>query len=79
MNIFPEEIHQNVFLLLLILHKPGRSSLTKELHESSLHDEPTHAGQVEEKGEDDEVERDPLVVGVVHDGCLVAGPLLMTD
>ena len=70
MDILPEEIHQDILLLLLILHEAGGGPLAEELHEASLHDEPAHARQVEEEGEDDEVERHPLVVGVVHHGHL---------
>ena len=79
MDILPEEIHQDILLLLLILHEAGGGPLAEELHEASLHDEPAHAGQVEEEGEDDEVERHPLVVGVVHDGDAVLLPLLQRD
>ena len=42
--------------------------LAKELHEPPLHHDPEHAGQVEEERQEDEVQRHPLVVGVVHDG-----------
>ena len=41
--------------------------LAEELHEAALHAEPEHARQVEHEGHEDEVERHPLVVGVVHD------------
>ena len=78
-DILPEEIHQNILLLLLILHEAGGGPLAEELHEAALHDEPAHAGQVEEECEDDEVERHPLVVGVVHDGDAVLLPLLQRD
>ena len=78
-DILPEEIHQNILLLLLILHEAGGGALAEELHEAALHDEPAHARQVEEECEDDEVERHPLVVGVVHDGDAVLLPLLQRD
>ena len=42
--------------------------LAKELHEPPLHHDPEHAGKVEEERQEDEVQRHPLVVGVVHDG-----------
>ena len=68
MNILKEERHQFVSLLLLVLDEPCCCSLAKELHESALHHDPEHPGQVEQDGEEQEVERHPLVVGVVHYG-----------
>ena len=68
MNILEEERHQFVSLLLLVLNEPCCCSLAKELHEAPLHHDPEHPGQVEQDGEEQEVERHPLVVGVVHYG-----------
>ena len=68
MNILEEERHQFVSLLLLVLYEPGCCSLAKELHEAALHHDPEHPGKVEQDGQEQEVERHPLVVGVVHYG-----------
>ena len=79
MNIFTKEIHEDIFLFLLILYKSCGGALTKELHEAPLHDEPEHPGQVEDEGKDDEVERDPLVVRVVHNGGSVLIPIFVCN
>ena len=83
-NIFEEEVDKFVPFFLLILNKPRGRSFAKELHKSALHHDPEHSGQVEEESEEDEVEWDPLVVGVVHNGGGVhilvaprAGPLVL--
>ena len=68
MNILEEEWHQLVSLLLLVLYEPGCCSLAKELHEAPLHHDPEHPGQVEQDGQKQEVQRHPLVIGVVHNG-----------
>ena len=48
-----------------MLSSPGRGSLPEELHQAALHLEPDVAGQIEEKGEECEIEGNPLVVRVV--------------
>ena len=67
-DVLAEESHQGIPLLLLVLYEPGGGALAEELHEAAFHDEPEHPREVEEEGEDHQVEGDPLVVGVVHDG-----------
>ena len=67
-DVLAEEGDKGIPLLLLVLYEPGGGALPEELHEAALHDEPEHPGEVEEEGEDHQVERHPLVVGVVHDG-----------
>ena len=68
-NILPEEVDQLVPLLLVVLDDPRGGSLGEELHEPALHAEPDEAWHVEQDGPEYEVERDPLVVGVVDDGA----------
>ena len=59
--------------------KPCGGSLAKELHEPPLHHHPAEAGQVEQNCQEYEIERNPLVVGVVHYGGSVHVPLLYSD
>ena len=59
-NILAEKLHQNVLLLLLVLHESRGGPLSEKLHEATLHDKPAHAGEVEHEGEEDEVKRHPL-------------------
>ena len=49
----------------LEIELPGSGSLSEELHQPPLHLEPDVAGQIEEKGEECEIEGNPLVVRVV--------------
>ena len=67
-DVLAEEGDKGIPLLLLVLYEPGGGALAEELHEAALHDEPEHPREVEEEGEDHQVEGDPLVVGVVHNG-----------
>ena len=67
-DVLAEEGDKGIPLLLLVLYEPGGGALAEELHEAALHDEPEHPWEVEEEGKEDQVEGDPLVVGVVHDG-----------
>ena len=55
---------------LAFVYRPGGGSLAKELHEAPLHHEPEASRHVEYDGEEDEVKRHPLVVGVIHD-CVI--------
>ena len=66
MDVLQEEIHQFVPLLFLILDKSCGGSFTKELHQTALHHDPEHPGEIEEKCEEDQVERNPLIVRVVN-------------
>ena len=50
---------------------PGGSSFAKELHETALHHEPEASRHVEYDSQEDEVQGDPLIVGVVHN-CVIA-------
>ena len=56
------------FFLRLFYHSAG-CPLAKELHESTFHDQPQTSRQVEDNSQEDEIDWDPLVVGVV-DGAL---------
>ena len=71
MDVLQEEIHQFIPFFLLILDKSGGGSFTKELHQTALHHDPEHPGEIEEKCEEDEVERNPLVVRVINYGRCV--------
>ena len=65
-DILREEIDKNIFLLLLILHKPGGCPLPEELHEPPLHHHPEQPGDVEENCQEHQVERNPLVVRIIN-------------
>ena len=65
-DVLQKEGNKAITLFLLVLDKPRSRSFSEELHQSALHHDPEHAREVEEDGEEDEVERNPLVVGVVH-------------
>ena len=67
MNISAEKLDKLLPLLVLILDEPGGGPLPEELHEPALHLEPDVAREIEEEGKEGEVQRHPLVVGVVHD------------
>ena len=67
MNVTTEELDQLFSFLILVLDEPGCRPLPEELHQASLHLEPDVPREVEEEGEEGEIERDPLVVGVVDD------------
>ena len=64
-NVTTEELDQLFSFLILILDEPGCRPLPEELHQAALHLEPDVAGQIEEKGEECEIEGNPLVVRVV--------------
>ena len=66
LNILKEELDQQVTLLILVHNVPHCGSLPEELHQSALHDEPQHPREVEEDCEEDEIERNPLVIGVIN-------------
>ena len=68
MDVLQEEIDQFIPFLLLILDEPGCGSFTEELHEAALHHDPEHPGEIEEERQEDQVERNPLVVRVVDYG-----------
>ena len=68
MDVLQEEIHQFVPFLLLVLDKSGGGSFTKELHQTALHHDPEHPGEIEEERQEDQVERNPLVVRVIDNG-----------
>ena len=50
------------------LHSPCCCSFSKKLHESSLHHQPEHTRKVEQKPQEYEIERHPLVVRIIDDG-----------
>ena len=49
---------------------PGGGSFAKELHETTLHHQPEASRHVKYDGKEDEVQGDPLVIGVVHN-CVI--------
>ena len=49
---------------------PGCRSFAKELHETTLHHQPEASRHVKYDGKEDEVQGDPLVIGVVHN-CVI--------
>ena len=53
MDVLQEEIDQFIPFLLLILDKSGCGSFTKELHQTALHHDPEHPGEIEEKRQED--------------------------
>ena len=65
MDVLIEEPDQQVPLLVLVHNIPDGGALPEELHEASLHCQPKEPGQVEEERQEDEVEWNPLIVGVV--------------
>ena len=65
MDVLQEEIDQFITFFFLIFNETGGRPFSKELHEAALHHDPEHPGQVEEKSQEDEIKRDPLVVRVV--------------
>ena len=82
MNILGEESDQLELFFVRILNvserrrirltvermvSPCCCSLTEKLHQTSLNIQPEHSREIEEKGHEYEVERDPLVVCVVDD------------
>ena len=62
-------LDQLVPLLFRLFNEPTDRSLAEELHEAALHDQPEAPRQVEDHRHEDQVDGDPLVVGVV-DGPL---------
>ena len=71
LNIFVEEGNQKISLLIGIINVTSCCSLAKKLHEAALHHEPDEPGQVEDQGQEHQVDWHPLVVRVVHYGHLV--------
>jgi hypothetical protein len=65
-NILAEKLNQFVSLFFLVLNISGSCSFSKEFHEAALHHDPEHPWQVKDHSHEYEVERDPLVVGIVH-------------
>ena len=65
-DVLQKERNEPISLFLLVLDKPSCRSFSEELHQSALHHDPEHTREVEHDGEEDEVERNPLVVRVVH-------------
>ena len=56
-----------IFIMFLLTSSlPGGGSFAKELHETALHHQPEAARHVKYDGKEDEVQGDPLVIGVVH-------------
>ena len=49
---------------------PCGGSFAKELHETTLHHQPEASRHVKYDGKEDEVQGDPLVIGVVHN-CVI--------
>lgn len=68
MYILVKEPDERVPLLVLVHNVPDGGALAEELHETSLHGQPEEPRQVEEEGQEDEVEGNPLIVGVVDHG-----------
>ena len=66
---FGTHLDQLIPLLHGFLDQSVGRPFAEELHESALHDEPQTSRQVEDHRQEDEVDRDPLVVGIV-DGAL---------
>ena len=60
--VLQEEIDQFITFFFLIFNESCGRPFTKELHEAALHHDPEHPGQVEQKSQEDEIKRDPLVV-----------------
>ena len=79
MDVLRKEVYKNIFLLLLILNKSCSCSFPKELHEPPLHHQPEQAGDVEENCQEHQVERHPLVVGIIYNRGSVLVPLMNTN
>ena len=65
MDVLQEEVDQFIPFFLLILDKSCCGSFTKELHQAALHHDPEHPGKIEEECQEDQVERNPLIIRVV--------------
>ena len=78
-NIPTKELNQGLLFFFLVFYNPGSCTLAKKLHEAALHHEPEEARQVEQPRPHDQVQRHPLVVGVVHNGGSVLVPFFMGD
>ena len=68
LNIYIEKFDKKIPLFVCVFNIPRCCSFPEELHEAALHHDPEHPGKVEQDGQEQEVERNPLVVGVVHYG-----------
>ena len=66
LNILKEELDQQVPLLILVHNVPDCGSFPEKFHQSALHNKPQHPRQVEENGQENQVERNPLVIGVIN-------------
>ena len=64
-------LEQLVYLLVVLLNELARGSFAEMLHEAALHRDPEAPGRVEQDGDGEQENRDPLVVGVVDRGLLV--------